>query len=199
MPYVIRSVPETNIKGECLHGEILSCIDALQSIGFNVRGVVCDNHPTNVSAIGNISAKYERGEDASRVWINDKPIYLFYNPVHLIKNVRNNLLARKQFLFFPFICKILHHDVMVAGGQISWNLLHSVHDRDSQCQANLRATPKLTKTVLHLGNCKQSFPVALAVFDPTTRAAILQYFPSFQDAADFLNLFQALVDHLQLK
>ena len=76
-----------------------------------------------------------------------------------------------------------------AGGQIFWNLLHSVHDRDSQCQANLLASPKLTKTLLHPGNCKQSVPVALAVFDPSTRAAILQYFPSAQDAADFLNLF----------
>ena len=50
VPYVIRSVPETNIKGEWLHGEILNCIYASQSIGFNVRGVVCDNHPSNVLA-----------------------------------------------------------------------------------------------------------------------------------------------------
>ena len=78
---------------------------------------------------------------------------------------------------------------MVARGQISWNLLHSVHERDSQCQTILQATPKLTKTVLHPGNYKQSVPVAFAVFDPTTRAAILQYFPSDQDASDFPNLF----------
>ena len=45
VPYVIRSVPETNIKGEWLQGEILSCIDALQSIGFNVRGVVATTIP----------------------------------------------------------------------------------------------------------------------------------------------------------
>ena len=25
-----------------------------------------------------------------------------------------------------------------------WNLLHSVHDRESQCQANIRDAPKLT-------------------------------------------------------
>ena len=150
--YVIRSVPETNIQGEQLQGEILSCIIALENIGFNVRGVICDKHPSNVSEFGNISANYGRGEDALRVWINDKPIYLFYDPVHLIKNIRNNLFARKQFLFPPYICKELHYDVMVAGGQISWNLLHSVHDSDSQCQTNLRAASKLTKTVLHPGN-----------------------------------------------
>ena len=75
---MIRSVAETITKGEWLHGEILSCIDALQSIGFNVRGAVCDNHPSNVSAFGKFSAKYGRGEDALLVWIDDKPLYLFY-------------------------------------------------------------------------------------------------------------------------
>ena len=172
--YVIRSVPETNIKEEWLQGEILSCIDALQSNGFYVRGVVCDNHPSNVSAFGNISAKYGRGEDELRVWINDKPIYFFYDPVHLIKNVRNNLLARKQFFVPPFICKELRDDIIVAGGQIFWNLLQSIHDRDSQCQANLRSAPKLTKTVtvLHPGNSKQSVPVALAVYDQGCNPAI---------------------------
>ena len=116
-------------------------------------------------------------------------IRLFYDPFDLINNVCNNLLARKQCLFPPFIGKELQDDVMVAGGQISWNLLHSFHDRDSQCQANLRAAPKLTKTVLHPGNYKQSVLMALSVFNPTTRAAILQYFPRAQDAADLLNHF----------
>ena len=66
---------EANINGVWLQGEILSWIDSFQNIGFNVRGVVCDNHPSNVSEFGNISAKYRRGEEALGVWINDKPIY----------------------------------------------------------------------------------------------------------------------------
>ena len=67
--HVIRSVPETNIQGEQLQGEILSSIIALENIGFNERGVICDNHPSNVSEFSNISARYGRGEDALRVWI----------------------------------------------------------------------------------------------------------------------------------
>ena len=34
-----------------------------------------------------------------------------------------------------------------------------------------------------------SVPTALAIFDPSTRAAVLKYYPQAQDAADFLNLF----------
>ena len=84
VPYIIRSVPETKIKGKWLKEEILRVIDVLHEFGFNVRGVVCDNHPNNVSAFREIS-DYTKEVDELRVWINDKPIYLFYDPVHLIK------------------------------------------------------------------------------------------------------------------
>ena len=43
--------------------------------------------------------------------------------------------------------------------------------------------------VLHPGSCKQSVPPALAIFDESTIAAILSYFPKRQDAAGFLQVF----------
>ena len=77
----------------------------------------------------------------------------------------------------------------IAGGEISWSLLHNAHEKDAECQAKLRAAPKLSKTILHPGNCKQSVSVALAIFDPSTRAAILKYFPQVQDSLHFIDLF----------
>ena len=50
VPYINRSVPETKIKGKWLKEEIVQVIDVFHEVGFNVRGVVCDNHPSNVSA-----------------------------------------------------------------------------------------------------------------------------------------------------
>ena len=58
--------------------------------------------------------------------------------------------------------------------------------KDQQCQAILRAAPKLTVTVLHPGDCKQNVPSALAVFDPSTIAAIQNYYPENQDSHGFL-------------
>ena len=109
--------------------------------------------------------------------------------MHLIKNVRNNLLERKRFLFPQFVCTDLFDEVRVAGGEISWSLLHDVQEKDAECQGNLRDVQKLSKTVLYPGNCKQSVPVALAIFDSSTKAAILKYFPQGQVSADFINLF----------
>lgn len=188
--YVLHMVPETKISGELLQNEILKCITILQNIGFIVRGVCCDNHSSNVAAYKGLS-KLQNGDFDKdlKIWVGGKPIYLFYDSVHLIKNVRNNLLNRKKFIFPPFISEELEKNIMVAGGEITWSLLHRVHEEDSKCQANLRAAPKLTKEVLHPAKNKQSVPVALAIFDPSTRAAILRYFPKAQDSADFLELF----------
>ena len=36
VPYIIRSVPETEIKGKWLKEEILRVIDVLHEVGFNV-------------------------------------------------------------------------------------------------------------------------------------------------------------------
>ena len=58
-------------------------------------------------------------------------MYLFHDTVHLVKNIRNNLLDKKSFLltgfdfFFGF-----EQDVIMSGGELSWRLLHDVHDAD---------------------------------------------------------------------
>ena len=81
-------------------------------------------------------------------------------------------------VYFPFI-------------QVSWfqrshqgsrwrnkmDFFHEVYEKDVLLEANLRKAPKLTRKVLHPGNCKQNVPTALAIFHETTAAAIQSYFP----------------------
>lgn len=188
IPYVINAVPACRLDKDLLAKEIVNTIECLQNIGFRVRAVVCDNHASNVAALKEVSSKFERGDDGLKLWINGQATYFFFDTVHIMKNIRNNLLSRKRFLFPPFICNDLQDSVKVPGGEISWSLFHRVHEQDVKCQANLKAAPKLSSQVLHPGNSKQSVPVALAIFDPSTRAAILNYFPQAQDSAGFLNL-----------
>ena len=186
--FVIKSVPETKISGKMLQDELTDTIKTLQEVGFNVRGVVCDNHSSNVAAYKELMKSYGKDGDHLRAWINDKPIYLFFDSVHLVKNVRNNLLNNKRFLFPPFVSSSMKDDVQVPGGEVSWSLLHRVHEKDQENQANLRAAPKLSSKVLHPGNNKQSVPTVLAIFDSSTIASVLKYFPSAQDLAGFLHL-----------
>ena len=93
---------------------------------------------------------------------------LVYDSVHLLKNVRNNPLNSRQFIFPEFH---FSYFISLPAGEISSRLLHYVFDEDEKVQANLRKASKLTYKVLHLGD-KQSVLIALAIFDPTTSAAI---------------------------
>ena len=60
-----------------------------------------------------------------------------------------------------------------------------MYERDELFQGNLRKAPKLTYKATHPGNNKQDVPLALAVFDETTSAAIRSNFPDRK--ASFLN------------
>ena len=189
VPYVINAVPENNLNADWLADEILKCIQCLHSKGFQVRACVSDNHSTNVSAYNKLLKLHGKGEDDLRILVNESPIYLFHDTVHILKNIRNNLLNQKRLIFPQFTNNdLMDMPVEVTGGEISWSLLHQVREKDIQCQANLRAAPKLQANVLHPGNCKQNVAAALAIFDPSTIAAIRHYFPDHSDSAEFLEL-----------
>ena len=189
VPYVVKVAPVTFINSELLKDELLNCLELLITGGFNVRAVICDSHAANVSKFAKLILQF--GEDNESLFINfqSEKVYLFYDTVHLIKNVRNNLLS-KTSLVFPKSCFFeFNDDVIVNPGEISWRLLHDVHERDQKLDAYLRKAPKVTNKVLHPGKYKQNVQLALNIFRETTVAAISYYLPNSNDAVGFLKLF----------
>ena len=67
-------------------------------------------------------------------------IYLFYDSVHLLKNIRNNLLNAKRFIYPQFMFNGEGFSIHVPG---CGNLLHAVHHNDEKLNINLRKAPKL--------------------------------------------------------
>ena len=53
--------------------------------------------------------------------------YLFFDIVHLMKNVRNNLLANKKFVFPKFSFNEFEDNIKVEARYVDWRLLHRVH------------------------------------------------------------------------
>ena len=189
--YVIKACPETSIKGEWLAEEISKSIEILCSSGFNVRGVVCDNHSANVSAYKILLNQFQT--DDSLLFINypknKNKTYIFFDNVHLLKNIRNNLFNSKKFVFDKFdSSSIPSEEFKFPQGYISWSELHRVYDLDCKLPANLRKAYKLSFKSLHPGDNKQSVKLALAIFDETTIAAIRSYFPERKDMSGFLGL-----------
>ena len=54
IPYVTQAIPEVTFNGEWLANEMASCADDLTAVGLCVRGVVTDNHSSNVNAFSKL-------------------------------------------------------------------------------------------------------------------------------------------------
>ena len=104
IPYIIKASPEVTINGSWLSTEICSCISSLSKAGFNVRGVVTDNHSSNVNAFSILQKAYSSSTCEFYINYPDNisKIYLYYDNVHLLKNIRNNLLNSRKFVFPSF-------------------------------------------------------------------------------------------------
>ena len=112
-----------------------------------------------------------------------RKVYFSFDTVHLIKNVRNNLLNYKQFLFPSFTFIGFKDSIKITGGELKWKMLHDVFERNAQLDGNWKKAPKLTMKVFHPGSNKLNVPLALAIFDETTSAAIQSYVPQHSSTA----------------
>ena len=55
---VVQASPEVTLTGQWLADEISDCITSLGQVGFKVRGIVADNHFTNVSAFNILQTRF---------------------------------------------------------------------------------------------------------------------------------------------
>ena len=190
VPYMIQALPETTFDGKWLAKKMEDNMKTLTDAGFRVRAVVTDNHSTNVTAFSTLLKRFSSSSDSYFTYpVNNLKTYLFYDNVHLMKNVRNNLLNGKKFVFPEFKFENNNIKISCPAGYITWGDLHKVHDRDAKLKGNLRKAPALTYQAMHPGNKKQSVPLALAIFDEKTITGCKEYFPNRQDMSSFLTVF----------
>ena len=190
VPHVIQAIPEVTITGEWLVEKISASLHSLAQTGFTVRGIVIDNHNSNFNAFKSLKQKFGKGD---KLFIQHpsnphKNIYLFFDTPHLIKNVRNNLLNSRRFVFPQFDYEKDGIEIHCPARYLAWSDLHQIFEHDVKLQSNLKKAHKLSYQVLHPGNKKQSVPLALAIFHETTTAAFESYFPEREDASKFLKM-----------
>ena len=189
VPVVVKACPKTEISGRWLAEKLSECVTDLCKSGFQVRGIVSDNHAANISSFNILLQEYAHKN--ARFIVHPQSLcktYLFYDNVHLAKSIKNNLLNRQKFVFLAFCFSI--KTIIVASSQagyMSWRNFKDVHEEDAKLKANLRKAPKLAYEVLHPGHNKQNVNLALAIFHDTTIAAIKSYFPYRQDVIGFLS------------
>ena len=186
VPVVVRA-SEVTVSGQWLASELSYCLSSLENAGFKVRAIVGDNHSANVSAF-NYLLKNHPSDDPHAIQHpgHQTKTYLFFDNVHLVKNIGNNLLNVKKFVF-PAMSFTLQGEVVASceSGYIRWQDFRDIFQEDEKQKANLRKAPKLTHNSLHLGNNKQN----VAILHETTIAACKSYFPARKDVIAFLTLF----------
>ena len=190
-PYIIKDVPLTKINHQIVQDGIINCVNMHSRRDFNVRAVVSDNHSTNVSAYKHLKALHPcsmRHNAIANPLNPDKYIYLHLGTVHLVKNLRNNLLATKFFQIPALETTLMDLSINIAPGPINWSIFYRVHEQYLAIECHVRKAPKISYQALHPGNNKQSVPLALSIFEPTTITAIRQYFPEDTTTSSFLHL-----------
>ena len=156
---------------------------------MRVRGIVTDNHSANVTAFRMLLNSMPGDKEHFFIYPESTcKTYVFFDTVHLLKNIRNNLLNSKKFVFPAMNFSVCGTQIVSDPGYISWGDLHKIHDKDRNLDAHLRKAPKLTYTALHPGNNKQSVSLAVGVFHETTIAACQDFLSDRRDMVSFLQL-----------
>ena len=79
----------------------------------------------------------------------DYKTYMFFKSVHLLKNIRGNLLCAKKFVFPGFDVQVGGNKVCTEPGYICWHDIHKIYHKIQELTANLRKAPKLSYRTLH--------------------------------------------------
>ena len=150
---------------------------------------MADNHLANVNTFNILLDKFE-GYKTHYITLPHPPpkLFLFFDSVHLLKDIRNGLLNKKKFVFSAFTFEISNISVSSKEGYIAWSDLHKVYNKDNALNVKLRKAPKLIFKALHPCNNKQNVNLAVAIFHEITIAACESYFLDQADMSNFLRL-----------
>ncbi len=127
LAYYLSSGPMT---GKEMKPLIIECIERLDTIGLTVSVLVCDQGSNNQNLV-----QTELGVSCERPFFlhGSRKVFVFYDPPHLLKNIRNNL---KKYGF-----TVGSADSKV---DVLWKHIESFYEAD--CSKPVRLAPRLTRT-----------------------------------------------------
>ena len=169
-------------KSRMLERIVTEAIDVVTKAGGHVKLIVCDQGANNRALFSQLGATVEHPyfQHVS------SEIVCMFDPLHLFKSVRNNVLKYT-------------YQVGEDGRCVDWRYIRQFYDRDSK-QA-LRLCPKLTIKHMELTNfCKMKVSYAVQVLSKSVAAGINTYVSlkalpdSASDTAKFLDMMDNLID-----
>ena len=180
--FLVKLLPCHALKADFLFNCLTDTTIHLTQCGAHVMGIIFDNNRVNQSCFKKFTPK-----DDNKPWIVESPanpddfFFLMYDPVHLLKNIRNNWLSsHKSTLRYPISDTEFRHAV--------WKDLSEYFESET---LTFTRRSKLSKSAINPSNLeKRKVPLALAVFSEETSAALKTSSSSTQswvDTAGFID------------
>lgn len=85
--FLSKIIPVSRLNATFLQEQIQLSLDAIQEAGGQVKAVICDGNRNNQALFKALRA------DPQTPWITPDGVYLLFDFVHLIKNIRNNWIT----------------------------------------------------------------------------------------------------------
>lgn len=161
--FLVKLIPCFALKADFQFTVINNVINTLEQCGAAVLGLLCDNNRLNQRFFGMFNTP-----DPTKPWIArspsscSRPLFLIYDPVHIIKNIRNSWLTEKSQTI-----KFTHNGNPMAA---CWSDLRLLFDFESK---HLLKMSSLTKPAIQPNNIeKQKVSLTLHVFSSKTSSAL---------------------------
>ena len=163
--FIAKLIPCHALSATFQYESVTGVIQLLEQCGARVLAVINDNNRVNQCFF-----KMFTPFNSLTPWIvrsissPSLPMFLLYDPVHLIKNLRNNWVTEKtRTLQFPF-----RNEQLTA----RWSDLEDLFEHERTAMQNLSLS-KLTKSSIAPSNIeKQKVSLVLNVFSEKTSAAL---------------------------
>ena len=134
---------------------VKECLQRLYDIGLVVKSCVCDQGSNNRRLFADLGIKIEN----PFYMCGQEKVYFMYDPPHLLKSVRNNLL---------------NHPITVDGKEANWEHIKQLYlDEQARGHVRTKAAGRLTKEhIFPNGFQKMSVPRAAQVLSASVAASL---------------------------
>ena len=92
---MVRLVPKFSSTSEDLFHLTNNVLKMLKELGAQVKAIITDNNRINIKLFDQL---IEHPNSLVRLELNN-PIFFLFDPVHIIKNIRNNLFNKQEIHF----------------------------------------------------------------------------------------------------
>ena len=174
---IVRLLPCCNAKSSDLLPVVKQVVIDIEKCGLKVVVICTDDYQLNVSLFKSLAGSASLQLTCPNPSDPNRSIFLMFDPVHIVKCIRNNWINQKDTnttFIFPSIDNYFSETFPYHLSNASFKDLRNIYKSEQYSTAKI-AHKFTSKVVWPSVLERQSVPLALAVWDQSTSNAVLLY------------------------